>query len=200
MATPTILAKTTMMLKSKFEQSRQWNKVFSQYNITSMHRLHHHLTTTKLIKNHNKPQTLSSLATDLSSWHGDTNRGIDFPCLRSPWFWLSSHCHPGNRANSSCCCSKHQVPPSIVALLIVTTDHLHLFPFSCSCSICDDKPPAGGYRRLVGKGSPTKQGGCHGDWGHFCNVTKVLNVICLYGVYFFFLWFKRGWIKHKECK
>lgn len=137
----------------------------SQKNITIMHKLHYHLTKTKLIKKTTTNHRPSSLATDPSSWHGNTHRGIDFFSLWSPSFWLYRHRNPSNGANSSCCSSKHQVPPSIVAFfLCVTIDHLHFFPFSSPCTICDDKSPAGGgYWRTVGKGRPTKQGRCHGD-------------------------------------
>lgn len=50
----------------------------SQKNITIMHKLHYHLTKTKLIKETTTNHRPSSLATDPSSWHGNTHRGIDF--------------------------------------------------------------------------------------------------------------------------
>ena len=115
----------------------------------------------------------SSIATNASCRIGDTNRGILFLGFWGSWFRLICHCHPSNRANSSRRRGEHQVPPSIATIhVIVITD---LFRFNSFGSIHYEWSPLRCYCQPVGDGWAAKDGSCHGEWCHFCNVIWILN-------------------------
>nr|AFK49132.1 unknown [Lotus japonicus] len=92
----------------------------------------------------------SLVAANSSCWIGDTNRSIGFLSFWGATFGLISHSHPSNRANSCCCSSKHDVPPS---LLVIVITHLHFFSINCSGSIgYHHEAPPGSHGRPVGDG------------------------------------------------
>jgi len=113
-------------------------------------------------------QKSSSIATNPSCRIGDTNRGILFLGFWGSWFRLICQCHPcSKRANSSRRRGEHQVPPCIATIVVITD----LFPFNrfAGC-IHYHWSPLRRRCRPVGDGWAAKDGSCHGEWCHFCNV------------------------------
>ena len=149
---------------------RNWPFHENLIQIRSQFRVNHNITCNPIV--HFQSTTSYtfqrlSLVTNPSSGHGDTNRSIDLPSFRSTSFRVVRHRYPSDGANGRRCSSKHQVPPSIAAILFSVTSDLHVLSFNAG-SIWHNKLPPACCRTPVGDGCAAEEGGCHGDWCHFC--------------------------------